>query len=109
MSIAAQGCLTSNNNGIDWYSPGTTLNFSGTYQRYGQYYNQFTDYNGNGDSDLGDEDGDGNIVGDDDDFAIGDAPSVLSGVTTELYLINKNQKTRTFFRWNIKQDPNAPA
>jgi hypothetical protein len=27
----------------------------------------------------------------------------------ELYLINKNAKKRTFFRWNIQQDPNNTA
>jgi hypothetical protein len=25
----------------------------------------------------------------------------------ELYLINKGDKTRVFFRWNIRQDPNT--
>ncbi len=38
---------------------------SGTYQRYGQYAEQFMDYNGNGDADTppnyGDENTDGNI------------------------------------------------
>jgi hypothetical protein len=42
---------------------------------------QYTDYNGNADSDgglPGDEDGNGNIRGDEDDKDIGDGPLVLS-------------------------------
>ncbi len=31
---------------------GASANFTGTYQRYGQYAAQFTDYNGNNDVDL---------------------------------------------------------
>jgi hypothetical protein len=51
---------------------GSPINFSGAYQRYGEYLTQFTDYNGNIDADLGDENGDasGSIIGDDDDRAI---------------------------------------
>ena len=46
-------------------------------------------------------------MGDDDDFALGSSKVFGTGAMRELYLINKNQKTRLFFRWNIKQDPNA--
>ncbi len=82
-----------------------------TYQRYGEYLTQFTDYNGNIDADLGDEntDASGSIIGDDDDRAIGDAPGVLTGSMQELYLIDKTAKKRTYFRWNIQQDPNNIA
>jgi hypothetical protein len=38
------------------------MNFSGSYQRYGQYLAQFTDYNGNANIDGGDEDKDGSII-----------------------------------------------
>ena len=40
------------------------MNFSGSTQRYGEYLTQFTDYNGNADDDLGDEDADasGSII-----------------------------------------------
>lgn len=82
------------------------MNFSGSYQRYGQYLAQFTDYNGNANADGGDEDKDRSIIGDDDDRAIGVAPPVLTGSITELYLINKTAKERIYFRWNIAQDPN---
>lgn len=103
------GCLTNHNNGGAGSSVGSPLNFSWSYQRYGQYTMQFTDYNGNTDADLWDEDTDasGSIIGDDDDRAIGDVPEILTGSMQELYLINKSAKKRTYFRWNIQQDPNA--
>lgn len=90
---------------------GSPVNFSGAYQRYGEYLTQFTDYNGNIDADLGDENADasGSIIGDDDDRAIGDAPGVLTGSMLELYLIDKTAKKRTYLRWNIQQDPNNPT
>jgi prepilin-type N-terminal cleavage/methylation domain-containing protein len=101
------GCLGSNND--------SGLSLSGSYQRYGQYALQYTDYNGNADSDAGgvsawygDEDLDGNITGDEDDKDIGDGPEVLSWALTELYLIDEEAKTRTFFRWIVRNDPNAP-
>lgn len=80
-------------------------------QRYGQYELQFWDYNYNHDDDLGDENGDGSIIGDEDDRNLLNGPTAFSGntgETPELYLIDKNQNTRTFFRWNIIPDPNAP-
>ena len=52
------GCLTSfNASGATMVGP----------QRYGQYALQFFDANANTDADLGDEDGNGVIVGDEDD------------------------------------------
>ncbi len=101
-------CLTNFNNGGNGYAPSAFADFSGSYQRYGQYLAQFTDYNSNADADLGDEDGDLNIIGDDDDRSIGDVPEILTGSMNELYLINKWDKTRVFFRWIIRQDPNTP-
>ena len=102
-------CLTTKNDGPDF-------NYSGSYQRYGEYALQYTDYNGNADDDAGgfsiwpgDEDLDGNIVGDEDDKDIGDGPNVLSWALTELYLIDKEANTRTFFRWIVRPDPNAPG
>jgi hypothetical protein len=67
------------------------------------------DYNSNNNSDQGDEDGNGNIVNDEDDKDIGDAPVTLSGSIPELYLINTDAKTRTYFRWIIRTDINAPV
>lgn len=106
---SSSGCLTNNNNGAEGSLTGTGLSFMGEYQRYGQYLAQYTDHNGNGDGDYGDENADasGSIIGDDDDKALGNAPEVLTGSIQELYLINKIAKTRTFYRWNISQDPNA--
>jgi hypothetical protein len=66
------------------------------------------DYNGNADSDLGDEDGDGKIVGDEDDRDIGDGPTVISGSLTELYMLNEYDKTRTYLRFIVRDDPNQP-
>jgi hypothetical protein len=70
---------------------------------------QFFDYNGNADSDGGDEDTNGNIIGDEDDKEIGDAPIVLSGSIPELYLINPDMKSRTYFRLVLRNDPNDPT
>lgn len=42
------GCLTGFNSPANG---GSAINFSGAYQRYGQYALQFTDYNGNADAD----------------------------------------------------------
>jgi hypothetical protein len=81
------------------------VDYSGSYQRYGQYLLQYTDYNGNADADAGDEDGNGSIVDDEDDKEIGNGPTVLSGSTPELYLINPLDKTRAYFRYVVRQDP----
>lgn len=102
------GCLTGNNNGwATWFLSGTSGDYSWSAQRYGEYLAQFTDYNWNGDDDYGDEDGvsSGSIYGDDDDKSLGNAPEILTGSINELYLINKTAKTRTYYRWNIMQDP----
>lgn len=106
---SSSGCLTDNNNGGYWYLSGSTGSFDTIPQRYWQYLAQYTDYNGNGDGDYGDENNDasGSIIGDDDDKELGNAPEVLTGSIRELYLINKTEKTRIFYRWNILQDPNA--
>lgn len=104
------GCLTNlNHNSFQ-------TNLTGTYQRYGQYRLQFTDYNGNSDDDtipfgaqLGDEDNDGSIVNDDDDIELGEGPKVISNPMSELYLINSLKKKRILFRWNYRPDPDAPA
>lgn len=103
-------CLNANNNSAIWYTTGfTSTNFNSKYQRYWEYLAQFTDYNGNADGDLWDEDGDasGSIIWDDDDKSTGDVPWVSTWAMQELYLINKAWKRRNFFRWNIKQDPNT--
>ncbi len=99
------GCLSYNNDRrIDW-----TASYTWVYQRYGQYALQYYDYNGNADADLGDEDWDITITNDEDDKDIWDGPIVISGALRELYLIDKESNTRTFFRWIVRSDPNAPA
>lgn len=109
LRVGTGGCLLTRNSLSTGNSPDRS--FSGRSQRYGQYALQFTDYNGNADNDSGvpgDEDGDGYILGDEDDKDIGDGPNVISGSLTELYLIDKEASTRTFFRWIVRTDPNAP-
>ncbi|PID87440.1 hypothetical protein CSB07_01375 [Candidatus Gracilibacteria bacterium] len=102
--IGSDGCFNSTKNNI-------STNVSNTAQRYGQYYLNFIDYNYDYDSDGGDYDGDGNFRGDDDDEFTGEGPIVFTSGTDvkELYLISNDKKTRTFFRWNVKQDPNHPS
>lgn len=80
-------------------------------QRYGQYHLQYMDYNGNGDNDtlLGDEDGNGDIVGDEDDRDIGDGPEVISSSIPELYLYDPITKERTFFRWVFQTDTGSTS
>lgn len=106
--IGTEGCAVSTLNDI-----GTDQ--AGKYQRYGQYKLQFTDYNGNADTDApsvpGDEDDDpsGNIRGDEDDKDVGDGPLVITGSSPELYLINTQTKERIYFRLTYKQDPTHPT
>lgn len=80
-------------------------------QRFGEYAEQFWDYNANHDDDNGDEDGNGSILGDEDDKNLWDWPDAITGPIQELYLTNieNGNPTRTFFRWKIAQDPNAPS
>ncbi|MCH2188787.1 prepilin-type N-terminal cleavage/methylation domain-containing protein [Candidatus Gracilibacteria bacterium] len=100
--MTGNGCVSSFNGGF---------NYTGQPQRYGQYSYQFLDYNNNADADGGDEDGNGSIVGDDDDRYLGEGPVVfgLGNNIHELYLISPDLTTRTYFRWKVRLDPNAPA
>lgn len=101
------GCVEGKNSFWNTQSPDT--NYTGAYQRYGQYGYQFWDYNGNYDADMGNEDGDmsGNILQDEDDTDIGNGPVALSGAMSELYLINHVTLERTYFRWTYRQDPDT--
>jgi len=104
-------CVTSHN--TEW----TTLIWKP--QRYLQYAYQFIDYNSNQDDDLyswsslfWDEDWDWNITWDNDDEYLWEWPNAFSWTTNinevkEIYLISADKKKRTFFRWNIKDDPNT--
>ena len=104
LKVGTGGCMSGNNSNANWWSP--DINYSGNLQRYGQYALQYTDYNGNYDADLWNEDSDtlGNIRWDEDDKDIGDGPIVLSGSTPELYLYDPLKKERTYFRWTYKPD-----
>lgn len=78
---------------------------------FGVYANQFVDYNSNANDDMWDEDWDGDIRWDEDDKYLWDGPIAFSWWTNlrELYLISWDWKKRTFFRWSISQDPEAPS
>lgn len=83
-------------------------------QRYWQYSFQFIDYNSNYDNDNGlpwDENLDWKIIWDDDDEYMWNWPTAFTGASnlTELYLISWDKKRRTLFRWNKKNDTNAPG
>lgn len=80
-------------------------------QRYGQFALQYIDFNTNQNADNGDENWNWSITWDDDDLEIWKGPSAFVSWNNvhELYLINKNEKQRIVFRWNIVKDENAPA
>ncbi|MCK9272381.1 prepilin-type N-terminal cleavage/methylation domain-containing protein [Candidatus Gracilibacteria bacterium] len=103
INMRTGGCLDND------FNDGNAI-MSGTPQRFGEYAFQFIDYNSNMNSDLGDEDGDGNIRGDDDDENLGSGPEAFSGTQVkELYFIkNGIKKERLYFRLNYKLDPDAP-
>ena len=84
---------------------------SGQKQRYWQYALQFIDYNSNYDNDLWDEDWDWNIKWDDDDEVLWVGPELFKtwSWSHELYLISADHKTRTIFRWTVRNDPNRPS
>ena len=80
-----------------------------TFQRYWEYSFQFIDYDSN--NNWWDEDGNGSVIWDDDDLHLWDGPTVFtSGAwVTEIYLISANKRKRTYFRWNVEDDPYYPA
>lgn len=97
------GCITSYNT--------TWGDITGDELLYGQYAQQFIDYNSDADSDGGDENADGQILGDDDDKYLGRWPEafIAGNPVQEIYLINSEKDTRTFFRWYVAPDPDAPV
>ena len=79
-------------------------------QRYWQYTFQFIDYNSNMNDDSWnpwDENWNGSIRWDDDDEHLWRWPEAFTWWVNihEIYLISWDKKTRTLFRWNIRQDP----
>ncbi len=102
------GCLSDFNKPTN-APAGMTTDYAWTPQRYGQYALQFMDYNSNVDGDGWDEDGNGSILDDEDDKDLGNGPTTFSGALPELYLVNlvEYPKKRTFFRYVVRQDPNA--
>lgn len=95
----------------NWISMWTGWCADWNYQRFGQYYYQFIDYNSNQDDDNWDENWDRNLIWDDDDEYLWVWPDVFTWWknTQELYLITKDNKKRTFFRWNVINDPKKPS
>ncbi len=96
-----------------WRKNSNNLSMANTFQRFGQYEQQFIDYNSDYDnnSPLWDEDSDGNIVWDADDLFMWLWPQAFPNSTDvwELYLINWTGTERTFFRWNVWLDPDRPS
>ena len=101
--MTGTGCIDAHNSPF--------LDYSGKPQRYWQYSFQFIDYNSNFDNDGWDENGDGNILWDDDDEYLGKWPEwFVSWVDVkELYLLSGDKTKRTLFRWKVEKDPSAPA
>lgn len=104
-------CLRDFNASFDLWS--THNDYSWDPQRYTQYLRQFIDRNSDADADGWNEDGDaaGSIIDDDDDLHIGIWPQAFTWGSTdvgELYLINAEWDVRTFFRWNVSVDTDAP-
>jgi prepilin-type N-terminal cleavage/methylation domain-containing protein len=82
-------------------------------QRYWEYSFQFIDYNWDNSSDNlvpWDSNWDWNIIWDDDDEFLWIWPKVFEAGTDvkELYLLSWDKKHRTYIRWNVEQDPEAP-
>lgn len=107
------GCISNfNTNSLTAINPG---NYANQAQRFGQYAQQFLDFNADADQVwsfiIWDEDGDGNIDWDDDDEYIGQWPIAFTSSINlhELYLTSNNGKKRTMFRWNVRNDPDKPA
>ena len=120
-SIWNNGCLTGNNVGIWWtqasYTPNESqlnLDYSWHRQRYNAYSLQFIDFNSDADNDFWDEDGSWpghwNFLWDDDDLYLWVWPEAFPSWIDvgELYLINSTKTERTYFRWNVIDDPDAP-
>lgn len=104
-SMGTWGCLTANN---------TLWRNDRRPQLYGQYEQQFIDRNSDWDIDNGswvsvpgDEDGDGNIIWDDDDLFLWEWPEAFSwslykNKVGELYLVSNDEQERTYFRWRVE-------
>ena len=104
-SMGTDWCITTNNSALE--------DHNWEPQRYWQYAAQFIDYNSDFDADWWDEDGNWGLnafIGDDDDVFLGQGPDVftVNNNIHELYLISGDKKTRTYFRWNVQEDPNKP-
>jgi hypothetical protein len=93
---------------------GTVYTSTNLRQRYGQYENQFIDFNSDYDATWsvhGDEDINWFVFGDADDLFLWIGPEAFpNGIDVwELYLINKAWDERTYFRWTVWLDPNRPT
>lgn len=112
-NMGTGGCITANNTDLSGVTPSAIL--SSTRLLYGQYGYQFIDYNSNGNTDVPnnawDEDWVNWIIWDIDDEFIWLGPEAFSPTwkVYEVYLINGEKTKRTYFRWNVKVDPNKPT
>lgn len=112
-NMGTGGCFTANNTDLSGVAASVDLSWARLL--YGQYSYQFIDYNSNGNTDAPnnswDEDGVNGIVWDIDDEFIWLGPDAFaaSWKVYEVYLINWEKTKRTYFRWNVKVDPNKPS
>lgn len=107
-------CVTDFNTDVIWIGWNRNIDYTWIQQRYGQYSYQFIDYNSNYDDDgwlLWDENWNNIITWDDDDEFLWTWPISFNSWNDvkELYLISWDKKTRTFIRWNVDRDPDAPT
>ena len=112
-NMPATWCLRDFNIFSHWWIWYTDV--SNTHQKYTQYSEQFIDYNSDADGDMWNEDWSWEAQyaykWDDDDLYLWRWPAAfLEDIDVwELYLINALGNERTYFRWNVIDDPNAPG
>ncbi len=101
-------CLSVANRTLSWT---TIVDYTWVQQRYGQYRLQYIDHNSDANGDFGDANGDLNFIWDDDDLFLWRGPDafVLGSDVWELYLMNTSGNERTYFRWKIEPDAEAPT
>lgn len=108
-------CLTDYNRTLDdiiasWPWENYNQNYTWSHQRYWQYRLQYIDHNSDANDDFWDTNNDGNFIWDDDDLFLWRWPDVFTlwFDAWELYLKNTTWDERTFFRWHLELDDDAP-
>lgn len=113
VTMPLNGCV--NNFNIQYWGTGVNSNYANSKQSFNRYKYQFIDFNGDADGDAWNENGLSvgveDYIGDDDDLFLWIGPTAFpNGIDVgELYLIDNTGTQRTFFRWNVIRDPDAPT